>query len=196
MTVGIVDPYKSIPIMDSPPPVIPHLRNPNVELTAEWEHNAREAAVAEAMKWVNTPYVQQSDILGAGIDCSMLLVRAWVDSGLVYPFEPRPYPPNWHLHHSEERYLAWMETLAIEVPEPRRGDCVLFQFGRCYSHGGILISDTQVVQASMKHGTCFVEELSAPWLRYFDKTGKSPRPTKYFDVWARIKQNTELGSTV
>ena len=38
----------------------------------------------------------------------MLLVRVFVDTGLCPPFDPRPYPVDWHLHRSEERYLGFI----------------------------------------------------------------------------------------
>jgi cell wall-associated NlpC family hydrolase len=172
--------------MDSPKPFMPLPEPKALPLTAEAEELQRKAVVTEALKWVNTPYHQQADILGAGIDCSMLLVRAWVDAGVFKPFDPRPYPPNWHLHHSEERYLHWMEALAVEVETPRAGDIALFQFGRCFSHGGIMITPTQVVNASVLHGTTCISDMHEPWLVYFDKRGTRKRPTKFFDVWAAI----------
>jgi len=51
----------------------------------------REKIVAEARSWIGTPYHNCADIKGVGVDCGMLLVRVFVDLGLVEPFDPRPY---------------------------------------------------------------------------------------------------------
>ena len=38
-----------------------------------------------------------ADIKGVGVDClGMLLVRVFVDLNLCPPFDPRPYPVDWH----------------------------------------------------------------------------------------------------
>ena len=73
-----------------------------------FESFQRHVIVREARSWVRTPYHAQADIKGAGVDCGMLLVRVFVDSGLVPPFDPRPYADDWYLHRSEERYLGFI----------------------------------------------------------------------------------------
>ncbi len=158
---------------------------------AEAEAEARALVVAEALTWDQTPYRQQGYEKGpnGAVDCSMLLVAAYVGSGLVEEFDPRPYPPTWYLHHSEERYLAWMQTLAIEVQTAQPGDIALFKFGRCFSHSGIFThKPNQIVHAAAITGKCTLGDLSDPELRYFDRRGTQLRPMKIFDVWAHIKQ--------
>jgi cell wall-associated NlpC family hydrolase len=98
----------------------------------------RTTIVAEARKWIGTPYHSCADVRGAGVDCGMLLVRVFVDTGLCPPFDPRPYSEDWHLHRSEERYLGFVVDRCIEVNEPDPGDIVVFRYGRCYSHGAIV----------------------------------------------------------
>ncbi len=98
----------------------------------------QDRVVAEARKWSGTPYHSCSDIRGAGVDCGMLLVRVFADLGLAEPFDPRPYPEDWHLHRSEERYLGIVERFCDPVDFPEPGDVVVFRYGRCYSHGGIV----------------------------------------------------------
>ncbi len=101
----------------------------------------RAAVVAMARSWIGTPYHNCADIKGAGVDCGMLLVRVFVDTGLCPPFDPRPYPPDWHLHRSEEKYLGFIFARGREIGEPQPpqpGDVMVLRFGRCYSHGGIV----------------------------------------------------------
>ncbi len=92
----------------------------------------RAAIVREARSWIGTPYHNCADVKGrnGGVDCGMLLVRVFVDTGLVAPFDPRPYPPDWHLHRSEEKYLGFVFDrtrevflrTASRVPSPQRGE--------------------------------------------------------------------------
>ncbi len=98
----------------------------------------RRKIVAEARKWIGTPYHDNADIRGAGVDCGMLLVRVFVDLELVAPFDPRPYPRDWMMHNGEEKYLGWVKDNCAEVETPDIGDIAVFRFGRCYSHGGIV----------------------------------------------------------
>ncbi len=90
----------------------------------ENEAEQRAAVVAEARSWIGTRYHNCADVKGAGVDCGMLLVRVFVDTGLCQPFDPRPYPPDWHLHRSEEKYLGFLFDRCHEVfllPLPERG---------------------------------------------------------------------------
>jgi cell wall-associated NlpC family hydrolase len=98
----------------------------------------RNAIVAEARSWIGTPYHNCADIKRVGVDCGMLLVRVYVDLGLVAPFDPRPYTHDWHLHRGEERYLDALLARAVRVERPEPGDVMLFRVGRCYSHGGVV----------------------------------------------------------
>ncbi|MGP0058402.1 MAG: hypothetical protein ACLPID_03830 [Beijerinckiaceae bacterium] len=98
----------------------------------------RDRIVAEARRWIGTPYHNCADVRGAGVDCGMLIVRVFVDTGLTPPFDPRPYPPDWHLHRGEEKYLGFILAHCAEVTQPEPGDVVVFRYGRCYSHGGIV----------------------------------------------------------
>jgi NlpC/P60 family putative phage cell wall peptidase len=98
----------------------------------------QDRIVAEAQRWIGTPYRHSADVFGVGVDCAMLLVRVFCDLGLVPAFDPRPYATDWHLHRSEEKYLGGVMRYAVKVDEPQPGDVALFKFGRCLSHGGIV----------------------------------------------------------
>ena len=102
------------------------------------EQHSRARIVAAAREWIGTPYHHMADVKGVGCDCAMLLVRVYVDLELVDPFDPRPYVRDWHLHRGEERYLSLLLARAYEVSAPLPGDVVLFKYGRCFSHGGIV----------------------------------------------------------
>ena len=54
----------------------------------------RARVVAEARRWIGTPYHACADLRGIGVACGMLLVRIYVDLGLLPPFDPRPSPAD------------------------------------------------------------------------------------------------------
>ncbi len=157
-------------------------------ITDEREEQQRALIVKEALSWIGTPYRQWGNSKGASIDCAMLLVRCWVDAGIFESFDPRPYPVDWHLHKKEERYLDWMNSLAIETDERRAGNIVLFRFGRCFSHAGILTSPTKIVHAYAHVRHCITSSLNEVELTNRHQNGKPiQREIKFFDIWAKLR---------
>jgi cell wall-associated NlpC family hydrolase len=144
------------------------------------ETDQRAAVVAEARKWIGTPYHNCADVRGAGVDCGMLLVRVFVDTGLVPAFDPRPYPPDWNLHRSEEKYLGFIFDRTAEVSAPQPGDVAVYRFGRCYAHGGIVVgaAPLAIVHAYMP-ARCVVEEEVAR----NSVLGEAKREPRYFSFW-------------
>ena len=155
------------------------------------EATERAAFVAEAKTWLGTPFRDRADVKGGGVDCAMLLVRAAVDTGLVPPFDPRPYPPQWHLHRDQERFLAFVSHLGAERPNPtglpaealaKVGDVIVYQVARCFAHGGIIIEGNHVLHAYYKTGHVAISPLHEAEFAYLP-SGK-PRPFKLFDLWS------------
>ena len=136
--------------------------------------------VAEARRWIGTPYHPCADVLGAGVDCGMLIVRVFVDTGLVPPFDPRPYPPDWHLHRAEERYLGFVFDRCHEVDEPAPGDVVVFRYGRCYAHGGIVTAASPLafVHAFSPAGMVLEETLARNAV-----LADPARAPRFFSLW-------------
>jgi cell wall-associated NlpC family hydrolase len=151
----------------------------------------RDRVVAQARQWIGTPYHNCADVLGVGVDCGMLIVRAFVDAGLCAPFDPRPYPPDWHLHRGEERYLGFVFDRCAEIDTksgelPREGDVAVFRYGRCYSHGGIVTKaaarkeDITLVHAFWPAKVVLEEELS----RNVQLSSPS-RAARFFSYWKK-----------
>lgn len=113
---------------------------------------SRQDVVAEALTWLRTPYHHQGRIKGAGVDCAMILCEVYQETGHIPFIDPRPYPPDWHLNRSEERYLAWIDQYAHEVKNPLPGDIALFKFGRCVSHGAIVVEWPVIVHSYLHEG--------------------------------------------
>jgi cell wall-associated NlpC family hydrolase len=144
------------------------------------EAEQRRAVVDEARSWLGTPYHNQGDIKGVGVDCGMLLVRVFVDSGLCEPFDPRPYADDWYLHRSEERYLGFIFDRTKEVAWPSPGDVMVFRYGRCYSHGGVVTAlDPITIVHAYQPARAVVEEDVARNVALC----RSIRHPKFFSLW-------------
>lgn len=142
------------------------------------EDQARAAIVEEARTWLHTPYHPLADVKGAGVDCLMLLVRVFHEVGLVPYVDPRPYSAQWHLHRTEEVYLAGLQTYARELgldEDSRPGDIALWKFGRAYSHAGIVVSEREVIHALKDaHEVTVADRWAEPLCS---------RPVKYFSIF-------------
>lgn len=148
------------------------------------EAQQRAAIVAEARSWIGTPYHNCADIKGIGVDCGMLIVRVFVDTRLCASFDPRPYPADWHLHRSEERYLGFVFDRCCEIENPGPGDVMVLRFGRCYSHGGIVTAAAPLTIVHAYHPARRVVE---------DEVGRSgtladpARKPRFFSYWFKQK---------
>ncbi|MDO5686752.1 MAG: NlpC/P60 family protein [Neisseria sp.] len=134
----------------------------------------RDAVIAEAKTWLNTPYHHQGCVKGAGVDCAMLLVAVYHAVGLIPPIDPRPYPHDWHLHRTAERYLAWLEQYARPVDTPQAGDVAVWRFGRTFSHGAICLDGTQIIHAYIGLG-CILDDRG--------NSALSDRPVQFFSLF-------------
>ena len=112
--------------------------------------------LAEAKSWVGTPWHHAAALKGVGVDCAMLLVRCYQSIGVLpEDFDPRPYPRDWHLHRSEERFMDAVLERAKATKTPKPGDLALYKFGRCYSHGAIVVEWPIVIHSYVTRGTVY-----------------------------------------
>jgi cell wall-associated NlpC family hydrolase len=135
--------------------------------------------VAAAEGWLRTPYEHAQRCRGAGIDCINLLCAAYEEAGLVPHIELPFYPPDWMLHRSEERFLTGiLDARLQQVAWPGTGDIALFRYGRCYSHGVIVISWPTVIHAFVGLGVVYGDARRNPLL---DAKGE-PRLVKFYSL--------------
>ncbi|HOW47370.1 MAG TPA: NlpC/P60 family protein [Rubrivivax sp.] len=138
----------------------------------------RAAVAAEALSWLRTPYHHGQGVKGVGVDCAMLLVRTYAACGLVPPeLDPRPYAFDWHLHRSDEVFLGWLQRHGRELPAEgpgAAGDVQVWRYGRCYSHGAVLLGDGRMVHA--------LRALGQVTLGRLDEADLAGRPAKRFRV--------------
>lgn len=108
----------------------------------------RERIVAEARRWIGTPYHHRARVLGAGCDCLMLIVEAFTVAGLLPADLVVPdYSHDMMFHSADSSYLDAVLAYCDEVEQPRPGDVVLWQFGKTWSHGGIVADWPAVIHA-------------------------------------------------
>ncbi len=104
---------------------------------------ARSAVVAEALRWEGTPFHHGARVHGAGVDCGNLLIAAFQGAGLLGDVRLEPYPPDWHLHRTETRFLNVLLQYAHPLPAgelPQPGDIAMFDYGRHAAHGAIVVA--------------------------------------------------------
>lgn len=131
----------------------------------------RDRIVAEARRWVGTPYRHQASTLGAGTDCLGLLRGVWRGLYGAEPEQPPAYTPDWSEPQREE--ALWSAAERHLVPKPAdacdAGDVLLFRMrdGAVAKHLGIVAlggEATTFVHAFEGHGV--VESaLTEPWRR-------------------------------
>ncbi len=133
--------------------------------------NAAIAAVAEARRWIGTPYVHQAAMRGAGTDCLGLLRGIWA---VLYGAEPETVPAytqDWAEPGNNEELWQAAQRWLVEVPERdlMLGDVILFRMrtGSIAKHIGIVSSiepEPCFIHAYTGHGV-IESPLSAPWRR-------------------------------
>lgn len=132
---------------------------------------SREDVVAEARRWIGTPYLHQGALRGAGCDCLGLVRGVW---RALYGAEPATVPAyttDWSepardeaLWRAAARYLVVRGPGAFDA-----GDVILFRMreGAVAKHLGIIGSTG--ARPSFIHamsGRAVVESpLTAPWAR-------------------------------
>ena len=101
-----------------------------------------EEVVAEARRWLGTPYQHQASCRGAGTDCVGLLRGLW--RALLGP-EPEavpPYTPDWSEPAGAEELLAAAARHLVPIPpaEARPGDVAVLRMREAgvAKHVGIL----------------------------------------------------------
>lgn len=141
------------------------------------ESELRQRIIDEAESWLRTPYHHAAAIKGAGVDCAQILIEVYTAVGLADKPDVGYYPSDWMLHRSEERYLGWVEKYCIEVEKPVMGDIVLFKFGRCFSHSGIVLTWPRIIHAQREDGCCYADAtqgaLAGRAVKFFSLFGKA-----------------------
>lgn len=153
------------------------------------EPQQRARVVACARGWLGTPYHPEARVKGAGVDCLTLLAEVFAEAGLIDRVCIPHYPRDWHLHRSAERYLQGLLRYAGEIDgQPQAGDVVLWRFGRCFSHGAIVVEWPTVIHAYVGRGCVLEDAEAASYLSRIGENGPDrgkPRPRRQFSLWRK-----------
>ena len=130
-----------------------------------------DAALAEARRWIGTPYLHQASARGAGADCLGLLRGVWRALHGGEPETAPPYTPDWSEASREERLFGAAQRHLLPKPlaAEASGDVLLFRMraGTVAKHLGIagnVGATPTFVHAYSGHGV-IESPLSAPWRR-------------------------------
>jgi NlpC/P60 family putative phage cell wall peptidase len=127
----------------------------------------REAIIAEARRWIGTPYRHQGANRGVGCDCLGLVRGVW---RAVYghdPEMPPPYSADWAETTGEETLIAAAARHMSEVPpsEMAPGDLLVFRWRPHLpaKHVGILVCPDRIVHAYDAAGKVAEGNLASAW---------------------------------
>ena len=126
------------------------------------------AVVAEARRWIGTPYVDQQTVRGAGCDCLGLVRGVWRAVVGPEPTEVPPYTRDWGETGPVEVMMAgalkWM--VQVPLPEAGAGHVVLFRMraGAIAKHCGILTGNGTMIHARERLGV-IEEPYTETWQR-------------------------------
>ncbi|MDZ4759645.1 MAG: NlpC/P60 family protein [Alphaproteobacteria bacterium] len=125
----------------------------------------RTAIVAEARRWIGTPYAHQASVRGVGTDCLGLVRGVWRAVVGEEPEVPPPYTPDWAEALGEETLLGAARRHLTEIPagEAHEGDVVLFRMalGAPAKHAGIVSAPGRIIHAYWGRAVC--ETRMVPW---------------------------------
>ena len=125
--------------------------------------------VAEARRWIGTPYRHQASVLGAGADCLGLRRGVWRTVRGDEPAAMPPYSPDWSEVAGRESLWEAARLWLIPAEVARVGDVLLFRMrqGAVAKHLGIAAQDAtgaSFIHAYTGHGV-IESPLSEPWQR-------------------------------
>ena len=125
----------------------------------------RAAVVAEARRWIGTPYLHQASLRGIGCDCLGLVRGVWRQLVGDEPEAPGAYSPDWAEAGQAERLLgaAARHLILLEAGAAGPGDVVLFRWrsGLPAKHAAILGGAATMIHAH--DGAAVCEVAFAPW---------------------------------
>lgn len=130
-----------------------------------------DAIVAEARRWIGTPYVHQASVRGAGSDCLGLLRGVWRGLFGGEPCCVPAYTPDWSEPQGDEVLWCGLSELMFAKPleDEAPGDVILFRMRdrSVAKHLGLqtrIGAEARFIHAYSGHGV-METALSAPWQR-------------------------------
>jgi cell wall-associated NlpC family hydrolase len=130
--------------------------------------------LAEQVKtWVGTGY-QHRGTTRFGCDCTGLIIGCLRELGCLGHYQLRQYPFQWNLHAEHGDYICEeCEKIADAVPciDPQPGDIVVFRFGKCRAHAGVITEAPIFVHAlSTVRLCCYASLTGRQWENRWERT--------------------------
>ena len=120
----------------------------------------------EAGRWVGTPFVANSSVRGAGVDCVHLAAALYIVTGALREFHPPNYAIDGGQHEGKSRVIAWLESnerfarieLGLGPDRPKAelpaclapGDALCFKFGMSEHHAGVMLHGHYFIHAPVR----------------------------------------------
>ena len=121
----------------------------------------RQAVIAEARKWIGTPYHLNAQIVGVGVDCGTFLTAVFEGAGLIERPDLGTFTPDFNLHRGDEVYLGWLRKYCRQVTTARPGDIVVYRFGRIFAHGALVLDWPQIIHCYTGRGVILADATDA-----------------------------------
>ena len=121
----------------------------------------REMIVAEARKWLGTPFHHQGRVMGHGVDCAGLVACVGKALGLTC-FDATGYGRS-----PDPRAMGGIlarELVGIPVPEARLGDVLWMAFDKEPQHVAI-VTDVGIIHATSAIGRVVEHGVNEIWRR-------------------------------
>lgn len=143
------------------------------------EAEERQRVIEVARTYIGTPFHDQAGVKGVGIDCAHFLAACYFEAGVIkQPVDIEHYSPQFMLHRDDPLFESYVTDQGHEIPVEavQPGDTVLYQIGRSYAHGAIVVEwPKAIIHAFKTFG--FVAETGA-----FESTLRT-RKVKFFSLW-------------
>lgn len=140
--------------------------------------------IAEARRWLGTPYRHQCSTIGAGTDCLGLIRGVWRAIHGKEPIKPPAYTQDWSEASNEEALMAVADTylVRIQTRDLLLGSVLLFRMreGSIAKHLGIVSkagATPKFIHAYSGYGVV-ENSLSDPWQRRIAAIYCFPERTK------------------
>lgn len=118
-----------------------------------------EKILDHVLTWLSNPYIQQDRIKGDGVDCGSVICEIYDKIELIDHLAPRPYLPDWNMHEMGERYLEHIRSVCFEMEGPTElVDIVLYKFGKCVSHGIIVVEWPTIIHSYIYLGVILQDD--------------------------------------
>lgn len=150
----------------------------------------RAAVLRAAESWLRTPWAHNQCIKGdgGGVDCGRFIMASYDEADLVPSVELGEYQSDWMFHQSEERYLALIQERLDLVEVPKPADVVLWRFGKCFSHGGIVVEWPVIIHSFLpEKNVCYGDgERGVLQREHLPGGGNVQRVRAFYSLEARL----------